>query len=78
MVVEELCVDGPARGYGLGSEAARLLREAAVAAGWPFLRAPAPADRGLALYFWFRMGLHPLFGPGPAGGLWMERRLRPL
>lgn len=75
LVVDELCVDAPARGYGLGSEAARLLRQAAAAGGWSLLRAWAPPDRGLALYFWCRMGLRPCFGPGPRGGLWLERCL---
>lgn len=75
LLVEELCVDEAARGYGLGSEAGRLLREGAAAAGWRRLRAWAPPDRGLAVYFWIRMGLHPLHGPGPEGGIWLEHSL---
>jgi hypothetical protein len=36
----------------------------------------APPDLGLAVYFWSRMGLRPLNGPGPDGGIWFERVLR--
>jgi ribosomal protein S18 acetylase RimI-like enzyme len=73
--IDQLCVDAPARGYGLGSEAARLLREAAAESGFTTLRAAAPPDLGLAVYFWTRMGLHPLHGPAPNGGIWFERTL---
>jgi GNAT superfamily N-acetyltransferase len=75
LLIGELCVDAPARGYGLGSEAARLLRDAAAEAGFTTLRATAPPDLGLAVYFWTRMGLHPLHGPAPNYGIWFERRL---
>lgn len=73
LIVHSLCIEEAERGYGLGSEAARLLREAAGAGPWKHLRAWAPPDRGLAVYFWSRMGLRPLFGKGPEGGLWFER-----
>jgi GNAT superfamily N-acetyltransferase len=75
LFVRSLCIDGPHRGYGLGSETARLLRRAAADAGWGVLRAWAPPERGLAVYFWCRMGLRPLHGEGPDGGIWFERRL---
>lgn len=76
LFVRALVVAPELRGYGLGSEAARLVREAAEAAGCAGLRAWAPPDLGLAVYFWSRMGLRPLHGPGPDGGIGMERRLR--
>jgi GNAT superfamily N-acetyltransferase len=72
ITIRALCVDPDYRSYGLGSEAGRLLREAAEAAGFG-LRAWAPPDLGLAVYFWVRMGLRPLHGPGPEGGIWFER-----
>lgn len=74
--IASLCIDGPARGYGLGSEAARLLREAAEAGPWDALTAWAPPDLGLAVYFWCRMGLRPLHGEGPGGGIGFRRELR--
>ncbi len=76
LFVRSLCIDEARRGYGLGSETARLLRRAAAEAGWGMLRAWAPPDRGLAVYFWCRMGFRPLHGEGPDGGIWFERRLR--
>lgn len=75
LVVEALCIDDRHRGYGCGSEAAALIVDAA-AARYPAIRASAPPNLGLAAYFWSRMGLRPLHGPGPAGGIWFERRFR--
>jgi GNAT superfamily N-acetyltransferase len=75
LVIHELAIASEHRGYGLGSEAAALLRDAAAAAGWPLLRAWAPPHLGLAVYFWCRMGLRPLHGEGPDGGISFERRL---
>ena len=63
------------RRYGAGSEAAWLLAEALRARGVGRIRAWAPPDVGLAVYFWSRMGFRPLHGPGPNGGIWFERRL---
>jgi hypothetical protein len=76
LVVQSLCVDESLRGYGLGSEAGGLLRDVAERGHWQILRAWAPPDRGLAVYFWIRMGLHPLPGEGPDAGLWFERDVR--
>jgi GNAT superfamily N-acetyltransferase len=76
LFVRSLCIDEVYRGFGLGSEAARLIRRAAEAGGWRALRAWAPADRGLAVYFWCRMGLRPLHGEGPDGGIGFERVIR--
>ena len=73
LVVGELVVEDPYRGYGLGTEAGRLLRDFADAGGWPLLRAWAHPDLGLSVYFWVRMGLQPRFGEGPNGGIWFER-----
>ena len=75
LFVRSLVIAPEYRGYGLGSDAARLVREAAAAAGWPVLRAWAAPDLGLSVYFWSRMGLRPLFGDGPDGGIWFERVL---
>ena len=63
------------RGYGAGAEAAWLLAEALAARGVPRIRAWAPPNVGLAVYFWSRMGFRPLHGPGPNGGIWFERAL---
>lgn len=75
LTMDALVVEPALRGYGLGSEAALLLRRAAEQDGVTLLRAWAPPDIGLAVYFWCRMGLHPLHGPGPDSGLAFERRL---
>jgi GNAT superfamily N-acetyltransferase len=73
LFIAELCIQPACRGYGLGTETARLVREAAEAGPWRVLRAWAPPDLGLAVYFWCRMGLRPLHGEGPDGGIWFER-----
>lgn len=73
LIIDALCVDAAARGYGLGSEAAGLLREACAEHCRGRIRAWAPPDRGLAVYFWSRMGFRPLFGERPGGGIWFER-----
>lgn len=70
-----LCVDETRRGYGAGSEAARLLIDAASEAGFTRITAWAPPDNGLAVYFWYRMGLRAVHGEGPNGGLAFERGL---
>lgn len=76
LFVRSICVDLPHRGFGAGSGAATLLREAAEsAAKWRWLRAWAPPHAGLAVYFWMRMGLRPVAGEGPEGGLLLEREL---
>lgn len=72
LVIQSLEIEPALRGYGLGSEAAGLVREAAERESRT-LRAWAPGDNGLAVYFWIRMGLRPLPGEGPEGGLWFER-----
>ena len=76
LFVEALCIDSAARGYGLGSETARLVREAAERGPWDALAAWAPAHVGLAVYCWCRMGLRPLHGEGPGGGRAFRRDLR--
>jgi GNAT superfamily N-acetyltransferase len=75
LLIESLCIDSSHRGYGAGSEAARLLIEAARAAGYDRIEAWAPPNLGLAVYFWFRMGFRPLHGEGPDGGLAFECEL---
>jgi len=50
----------PLRGRGYGSEAVRLLeRWAGKEKGLQRFEAIIPADRGLALYFWLRLGYRP-------------------
>ena len=73
-VIERLCIREEARGYGAGSGAARALL-LALARRYPLARTWAPPDRGLAVYFWVRMGFRPLAGEGPEGGLWFEQTL---
>lgn len=77
LVVEALCIEAGERGYGAGSDAAWHLVEAARASGFALVRAWAPADLGLAVFFWIRQGFRPRFGPGPDDGVWLERRLVP-
>ncbi len=74
VTLRALCIDEPLRGRGLGSDAARaLVRGLEANEDVHLARAWAPPDRGLAVYFWFRMGLRPVHGEGPAGGIWLER-----
>lgn len=73
LVVRALCIDEAHRSFGAGSEAAYLFNRTCDAAGVPLVRVWAPPDRGLAVYFWIRMGYQPRGGPGPAGGIWFER-----
>lgn len=75
LLIWELCIEPEHRGYGAGSEAARLLAGAAKAAGWASLRARAHPEYGLSVYFWIRMGFRPLHGEGPDGGIWFVRDL---
>ena len=73
--VLHLWVAPPLRGYGAGSEAAALLLIAATRSGFDAIHAWAHPGLGLSVYFWIRMGLHPLHGPGPNAGLRFERTL---
>ena len=74
LCIRALCIEQAHRSYGAGSEAALLFNRACDAAGVPLVRTWAPPDRGLAVYFWIRMGFAPVHGEGPEGGLWFERR----
>ena len=74
--IERLCIDEGARGYGAGSATATALLRS-LARRYPVVRTWAPPDRGLAVYFWVRMGFRPVPGEGPNGGLWFEQVLRP-
>jgi hypothetical protein len=78
LFIRGLCIGEAHRGYGAGSGAAALVREAwAADARWHVLRAFAPAGAGLAVYYWMRMGLSPVPGEGPEGGLIFERTKAP-
>ena len=74
LTILALCIQEAHRGYGAGSEAANMLVAVADAAGIQRIRAWAHPQLGLSAYFWGRMGLRPLHGPGPEGGIWYERR----
>lgn len=74
LFVKALCIDDEHRSYGAGSEAALLLNRLCEASGVPAVRAWAAPNLGLSVYFWIRMGFHPLHGEGPDGGIWFERR----
>jgi len=73
LTIRSLCIDAAHRSYGAGSEAAQLLIAAAEVAGFSTIRAWAHPQLGLSAYFWGRMGLRPLHGEGPEGGIWYER-----
>ena len=73
--IERLCIDEGARGYGAGSGTATALLRS-LGRRYPVVRTWAPPDRGLAVYFWVRMGFRPVGGAGPNGGLWFEQVLR--
>lgn len=73
--IESLAVEEGHRGFGAGSEAARLVIEAALERA-ERVTAWAPKHQGLAVYFWFRMGFRPVPGEGPDGGLLFERGRR--
>jgi len=75
LIAWELCIHEAERGYGAGSEAARLFALAARQADWTRLRARAHPQFGLSVYFWMRMGFRPLHGEGPEGGIWFVRQL---
>ena len=72
--IDQLCIDESERGYGAGSETANALLRT-LSRHFATVRAWAPPDRGLAVYFWVRMGFRPLMGEGPEGGLWFEQDL---
>lgn len=76
LTIRSLCIEPAHRSYGAGSEAAQLLVAAAEAAGFLTIRAWAHPNLGLSAYFWGRMGLRPLHGEGPEGGIWYERVVR--
>jgi hypothetical protein len=73
--VLHIWVAPPFRGYGAGSEAARLLEQGARDSDITSLRAWAHPGLGLSTYFLMRMGYRPLHGDGPNGGLWFTRTL---
>ena len=74
--ISRLCIEEGARGYGAGSGTATALLRS-LASRYPVVRTWAPPDRGLAVYFWVRMGFRPVHGEGPDGGLWFEQTLKP-
>ena len=73
--IASLAIEEAHRGFGAGSEAARLVVEGALERA-ERVTAWAPKHLGLAVYFWFRMGFRPVPGEGPDGGLLFERGRR--
>jgi hypothetical protein len=68
----------PSRRFrGLGGEAGVALQRHLRASGFEKVYAPVPDGRGLAVYFWLRLGFRPLttpHSPGPLLGLTGESR----
>lgn len=67
-----LAIDPERRFRGLGGEAGIGLSEHLLGQGFEKVYAPAPDGRGLAVYFWLRLGFRPLLqadSPGPVLGL---------
>jgi hypothetical protein len=73
--IRSLEIEQAFRGYGSGSETAYMLLGRLPECGFTRVRAVAAPNLGLSVYFWTRMGLHPIHGAGPCGGLWFEREL---
>ena len=70
-----LAVDPARRFRGLGGEAGLALAAHLRSSGVSRVYAPVPDGRGLALYFWLRLGFRPLLqgeSPGPLLGLKAE------
>ena len=82
-----LAIDAKWRAYGYGGAAVLLFEQAAQQAGATVALAPLPADNGVALYFWLRLGYTPVrevdvdHDDVPTGvspdALWMRRPLTP-
>ena len=79
-----LAVDPERRFRGLGGEAGLALDAHLRSHGFRKVYAPVPDARGLALYFWLRLGFRPLTTPespgplvglssAPVRGIWMLR-----
>ncbi len=71
-----VAIDPAWRYGGLGGEAALAVERALRESGASRVFAPVPEARGLAVYFWLRLGYAPLVGaeaPGPPTGLAGER-----
>lgn len=79
-----LAVDPERRFRGLGGEAGLALDAHLRSQGFEKVYAPVPDGRGLAVYFWLRLGFRPLTTPdapgllvglssAPVRGIWMLR-----
>jgi len=72
-----LAIDPARRFRGLGGEAGIALDRHLRASGFDKVYAPVPDGRGLAVYFWLRLGFRPLTtpeSPGPLVGLTSESK----
>jgi GNAT superfamily N-acetyltransferase len=72
-----IAIEPSRRFRGLGGEAGIALDAQLRAAGYERVYAPVPDGRGLAVYFWLRLGFRPLRldeAPGPVAGLLGETR----
>jgi GNAT superfamily N-acetyltransferase len=67
-----IAIDPQRRFRGLGGEAGLALERHLGSLGIERVYAPVPEARGLAVYFWLRLGYRPLSAgdmPGPPAGL---------
>jgi GNAT superfamily N-acetyltransferase len=72
-----LAIDPARRFRGLGGEAGIALEAQLRSRGYQRVYAPVPDGRGLAVYFWLRLGFRPLTlleSPGPLIGLGDESK----
>jgi len=72
-----ITIDPARRFRGLGGEAGIALDRYLRASGFEKVYAPVPDGRGLAVYFWLRLGFRPLttpHSPGPLIGLTAESK----
>jgi hypothetical protein len=74
LTIAALAIAQPCRNLGLGADA--VYAAEAICAPGAAARALLPLGNGLALYFWLRIGYHPLFASqhGLAGMSVVERR----
>ena len=72
-----IAIEPSRRFRGLGGQAGTALDAHLRSSGYERVYAPAPDGRGLAVYFWLRLGFRPLRldeAPGPVKGLLSETR----
>ena len=70
-----LAIDARWRAFGYGGAAVPLFEDAASQRGANEALVPLPADNGVALYFWLRLGYVPLRSGDVSDRVWMRRSL---